>query len=394
VLKADPAPLRKTLLAWYRRNRRDMPWRRTRDAYLVWLSEVMLQQTTVKTATPYYEAFASRFPTVEALAAAREEDVLALWSGLGYYHRARNMLRAARHLQERHRGRFPKTLEAALGVPGVGLYTASAVLSIVYGVPLPVVDGNVRRVLARLFALRGPEWAKDAPYYNLADELLDQEAPGDWNQALMELGATVCTPRTPACPACPVRKACRALAKGVVDELPEGRARRAPLDVTVAAALVEKNGRLLLVRRAEGRLLGRMWEVPQTSLESRGLPDLAPELRERYGLDVEPGPLVVRARHAITHRRIRVEGYRSRLRRPPPADEDRYRWANPKDVGALQVRTTTYHAGRLSLYPTDPDRLAAKDGGRVTYDITIDGVSRVFASAQDGLIRRAGSQAA
>ena len=340
-MKVDKAPLRKALLPWYRRHRRDLPWRRTSDPYLVWLSEVMLQQTTVKTATPYYEAFAARFPTLEALAKAPEEDVLAIWSGLGYYHRARNLLRAARHIEERHRGVFPKTLDAALAVPGVGLYTASAVLSIVYGLPLPVVDGNVRRVLARLFALRGPEWSKDAAYYNLAEELLDREAPGDWNQALMELGATVCTPRKPACLACPLRKACRAFAKGLVDELPEGRARRAPVDVTVAAALVEKNGRLLLVRRAEGRLLGRMWEIPQTSLESRGLPDLGPELRERYGLEVEPGPLVVRARHAITHRRIRVEGYRSRLRRQPPADEDRYRWASPKDVDRLPVSSMT-----------------------------------------------------
>ena len=261
---------RKALLAWYRRNRRDLPWRRTDDPYRIWLSEVMLQQTTVKTATPYYEAFLERFPTLEALAAADEEDVLARWSGLGYYHRARNLRRAAQHVAERHRGRFPKTLEAALAVPGVGLYTASAVLSIAYGTPLPVVDGNVRRVLARLFALRGPEWTKDAAFYNLADEVLDQEAPGDWNQAVMELGALVCVPRKPACPACPLRRSCQAFARGLVHELPEARARRAPQDVTVAAALVEKGGRLLLVRRAEGRLLGRMWEVPQTSLESRG----------------------------------------------------------------------------------------------------------------------------
>jgi A/G-specific adenine glycosylase len=340
-VKVDKAPLRKALLPWYHRHRRDLPWRRTKDPYLVWLSEVMLQQTTVKTALPYYEAFAARFPTLSALARSKEEDVLAQWSGLGYYHRARNLLRAARHIEERHRGLFPKTLDAALAVPGVGLYTASAVLSIVYGAPLPVVDGNVRRVLARLFALRGPEWVKDAAYYNLAEELLDPEAPGDWNQAVMELGATVCTPRKPACLACPLRKACRAFAKGLVDELPEGRARRPPVDVTVAAALVERNGRLLLVRRAEGRLLGRMWEIPQTSLESRGLQDLGPELRERYGLEVEPGPLVVRARHAITHRRIKVEGYRSRLRRSPPADEERYRWATEKDVRSLPVSSMT-----------------------------------------------------
>jgi A/G-specific adenine glycosylase len=337
----SPAGLRRNVRDWYRRNRRDLPWRRTRDPYLVWLSEVMLQQTTVKTATPYYEAFAARFPTVGALAAAKEEDVLARWSGLGYYHRARNLRRAARHLQERHRGRFPKSLEEALAVPGVGLYTASAVLSIAYGAPLPVVDGNVRRVLARLFALRGPEWRKDGPYYNLAEELLDREAPGDWNQALMELGATLCTPRKPACPACPVRAHCRAREAGIAEELPEGRPRPMPVDVTIAAALIERDGRVLLVRRGEGRLLGRMWELPQTSLESKGFPDLTRELSERHGLETSPGPLVVRARHAITFRRIRLEGYRTRLRRPPPSDPDRFLWATPQQVAEIPVSSMT-----------------------------------------------------
>jgi A/G-specific adenine glycosylase len=337
VVKVD----RRALLAWYRRNRRDLPWRRTFDPYRIWLSEVMLQQTTVKTATPYYEAFLARFPTIETLAAAAEEDVLALWSGLGYYHRARNLRRAAKHVVERHRGRFPKTLEATLAIPGVGLYTASALLSIAHGTPLPVVDGNVRRVLARLFALRGPEWTKDAAFYNLADEVLDRTSPGDWNQAVMELGALVCVPRKPACPACPLRRGCLAFARGLAAELPEARPRRAPVDVIVAAALVEKGGRLLLVRRAEGRLLGRMWEVPQTSLESRGLSDLVPELRERYGLEIEPGRLRVRARHAITFRRIRVEGYSARLRRRPPEDAERYRWTTPEEVKALPVSSLT-----------------------------------------------------
>jgi A/G-specific adenine glycosylase len=203
------------------------------------------------------------------------------------------------------------------------------------------VDGNVRRVLARLFALRGKEWRTDGAFYNLAEAVLDRTAPGDWNQALMELGATVCTPRRPGCGACPVRARCRALSRGLVDELPEGRARRAPVDVTVAAALVERAGRVLLVRRAEGRLLGRMWEVPQTSLESHGHEDLVRELRERHGLEVVPGPLVVRARHAITHRRIQVEGYRAALRRPVPKDPERYRWIAPEEVSGLPVSSMT-----------------------------------------------------
>jgi A/G-specific adenine glycosylase len=319
-----------------------LPWRRGRDPYHIWVSEVMLQQTTVKTAVPFYEAFLRRFPTVTALAAAREQDVLAAWSGLGYYHRARNLLRGARYVVEQHGGRFPTTLEAALAVPGVGLYTASAVLSIAHGVPLPVVDGNVRRVLSRLFALRGPDWRKDGPYYGRAEELLERERPGDWNQALMELGATVCTPRRPACPACPLRAGCRARALGIQDRLPEAKTRRASVDVTVAAALVEREGRVLLVRRAEGRLLGRLWELPQSCLESRGLEDLRRELKECHGLDVVPGALVMRARHAVTFRRIRLEAYRARLRREPPADPERFIWATPAEIASLPVSSMTH----------------------------------------------------
>jgi len=339
--KPRPAALHRALGDWYARRRRDLPWRRTRDPFRIWVSEVMLQQTTVRAAAPYYEAFLERFPTVEHLAAARDEDVLAAWSGLGYYHRARNLRRAARHLVERHAGRFPRTLEEALAVPGVGLYTASAVLSIAYRLPFPVVDGNVRRVLARLFALRGPEWRREGAFYNLAEELLHREAPGEWNQALMELGATVCVPLRPACPACPLRAHCRAKALGVVEELPEGRARRSPVAVTVAAALITKGERLLLVRREEGRLMGRMWEVPQTSLESLGLPDLAREIEKRHGLRVVPGALVVRARHAITFRRIRLEGYRARLRQPPPADPERFRWVSAAEAADLPTSSMT-----------------------------------------------------
>jgi A/G-specific adenine glycosylase len=232
-------------------------------------------------------------------------------------------------------------MEAALAVPGVGLYTASALLSIAYGLPFPVVDGNVRRVLARLFALRGERHRREAAYYNLAEEILERDRPGEWNQALMELGATVCLPRNPACPACPLRVGCRARALGIAEELPEGKARPAPVDVTVAAALIERGGLVLLVRREPGRLMGRMWEVPQTSLESNGFHDLARELRERHGLLVTPGALAVRARHAITFRRIRLLGYRARLRRLPPDDPDRFAWVRPQELGSLPVSSMT-----------------------------------------------------
>jgi A/G-specific adenine glycosylase len=337
----DTEALHRALLGWYSRNRRDLPWRRSRDPYRIWVSEIMLQQTTVKAALPYYESFLRRFPSLQALAEEPEDEVLAAWSGLGYYHRARNLHRGAQHVAERHGARFPGSLEAALAVPGVGLYSASAILSIAFDRPLPVVDGNVRRVLARLYALSGPEYRREGPFYNLAEELLDRDSPGDWNQAVMELGATVCTPKKPACPACPLRDRCQALALRKVDELPEGRARRAPVSVTVAAALVERDGHILLAKRPDGRLLGRMWEVPQTPLEPREGLDFPRELEERYGLRVVPGPLVVRARHAITHRRITLEGYRARLASPVPADPERFRWVTPDEVAALPVSSMT-----------------------------------------------------
>lgn len=350
------------LLDWYRRNRRDLPWRRDADPYRIWVSEVMLQQTTVKAVVPFYEAFLERFPSVADLAAAREEDVLALWSGLGYYHRARNLHRGARHLTTAHGGRFPRTLEAALAVPGVGLYTGSAVLSIAFGLPLPVVDGNVRRVLARVFALSGLEWRKDGPYYDRAQEILDRDAPGDWNQALMELGATVCVPRQPACPACPLRAHCRARREDRVEELPEARSRRDTEDVTIAAALVERDGCILLVRRPEGRLLGRMWELPQTGIETRGRPDLAAEVRARHGVELVPGPLVARARHAITFRRIRIEAYRSRVCREVPSDPERFLWVTPEEIAGLPVSSMTRKVLRAAASAQLPLALEAAGG--------------------------------
>jgi A/G-specific adenine glycosylase len=336
----------KALLVWYRRGKRDLPWRRTKDPYPIWVSEVMLQQTTVKVALPYYESFLSRFDSIAALAAATEEQVLAAWSGLGYYHRARNLHKGARFLVERHGGAFPRSLEAALGIPGVGLYTASAVLSIAFGKPLPVVDGNVRRVLARFHDLRGKQWLREGPYYNLAEQLLDTSAPGDWNQALMELGATICRPRKPACPVCPLRRGCRARASGRQEELPVSRKKRPTVKVTVAAAVVERRGRLLLVRREKGRLMGGMWELPQTSLQSRGLPDLVEELQSRHGLALAPGALVASTRHTITFRRIRLEAYEARLLGRAPGDSDRHLWATPAEIASLPVSSMTHKVVR------------------------------------------------
>jgi len=274
--RLDPATtpaLHERLLAWYRAARRPLPWRESRDAYRVWVSEVMLQQTRVETVLDYWTRFVARFPNVEALAAGELDEVLALWSGLGYYSRARALHAAAKVIALEHDGRFPMTRREALALPGVGPYTAGAVLSIAYGLSEPLVDGNVIRVLCRLFAIEGDpaKGAAKAEVWRIADELVPrEESAGDWNQGLMELGATVCTARSPRCGECPVAERCAALASDRVEELPHLAARRAPLEVRLHVLLIRRNGRLLLEQRpASGRMAG-LWQLPTIELENAG----------------------------------------------------------------------------------------------------------------------------
>ncbi|MGB6432018.1 MAG: A/G-specific adenine glycosylase, partial [Candidatus Acidiferrales bacterium] len=256
------ARFRRNLLAWYHASKRDLPWRRTHDPYRIWLSEIMLQQTRVAAVIGYYERFLDRFPTIESLAAARAEEVLRLWAGLGYYSRARNLLRAAQQIIAQHGGEFPRAWDAAIALPGIGTYTAAAILSIAYGEPHAVLDGNVARVLARVDAVRGDLRAPRR--WNAltvrAQQIADPFASGDWNQAMMELGATICLPRAPLCEICPVREFCRARALGLTNSIPAARRKRAPESVTLAAAvLLDHRGRTLLVRpgAAEAALFSR-----------------------------------------------------------------------------------------------------------------------------------------
>src|SRR3984957_3809741 len=239
------------LLAWFRAHQRDLPWRSSRDPYRIWVAEIMLQQTRIAAVMPYYDRFLEHFPTVESLAAAPQQEVLKLWSGLGYYSRARNLHSAAKQIVADHAGNFPRDLEEALEVPGIGVYTAAAVLSIAYDVPLAVLDGNVARVLARLHAIRGDlrvprTWRA---LTEKADQLLARKAASDWNQALMELGEVICTPKSPRCLVCPVMQSCRAYAEGISGEIPAPRKKRAPVAMTIAAViLLDSKGRTLLGR--------------------------------------------------------------------------------------------------------------------------------------------------
>lgn len=253
------------LLAWFDAHKRDLPWRGVGDPYAVWISEVMLQQTRAGSVVPYYRRWMERFPDVDALAEADLEEVLRLWRGLGYYARARNAHRCARQVRDRCGGAFPSSADRLRALPGIGPYTAAAVASIAFGEAVPAVDGNVRRVVARLFDLPEPSLTQAR---DLAAGLMDTARAGDFNEAMMELGATVCTPRSPSCGACPVAAGCRARARGTVAERPLRR-RRGPVptrtwDVRVA---VSPQGRTLVVRRPEEGLLGGMWEFPGVEVE-------------------------------------------------------------------------------------------------------------------------------
>ena len=280
---AQTRSFRRALLNWYDQNRRDLPWRRDRDPYRIWVSEIMLQQTRVAAVLDHYARFMKRFPTVKALASARESSVLALWSGLGYYHRARRMHQAAKLIVKERGGVFPKSAEEWLEVPGIGRYTAAAIASIVFNEPVAVVDGNVERVLERLLGrVNGREAA-----WQRAEGLLDRARPGDFNQAMMELGATVCTPRSPQCLICPVNSFC--VTRGV--EEPKQQAPRKSKETYYGFA--RRDDKLLLIQRAvDASLMASMWELPSLSRESLN--------------GDEP---LLRVRHSITDTDYRVSVY-------------------------------------------------------------------------------------
>ena len=270
--EGDVATVREALLAWFDTHKRELPWRRSADPYAVWISEVMLQQTRVDVVIPYYRRWMERFPNLGALASADLDDILRVWRGLGYYARARNAHRAARMVRDLHGGVLPSTVVELRSLPGVGEYTAGAVASIAYGEPTPAIDGNARRVVARLFDWPDPS---AATLREVVGEMVDPARPGDFNQAMMELGALVCTPRTPSCGVCPMARTCISRASGTVMERPIQKKRK-PVRVLSWAVLVavSPRGHRLVVRRPPEGLLGGLWEFPAVSLDP---PEADPE---------------------------------------------------------------------------------------------------------------------
>ena len=311
------------LLAWYDRAAADLPWRRTRDPYHVWLSEIMLQQTQVATVIPYFERFVAAYPDVPTLAAAPLDDVLKRWEGLGYYSRARNLHKAAQAIVRDHVARFPETAEELQRLPGVGRYTAGAIASIAFGERVAVLDGNVIRVLSRLYDIADDvtETATKNRLWTLAESLVPADRPGDANQALMELGRTICKPRQPLCNACPLTAHCLAFQRGTQAQRPvkAPKPQTPHYDVT-AGVIWNDEGQVLIAQRPTEGLLGGLWEFPGGKVEpGETLPEcLSRELREELAIRVEVGELFVIVRHAFTHFRITLHGFRCRYVEGPP----------------------------------------------------------------------------
>jgi A/G-specific adenine glycosylase len=317
------------LLHWYDRERRDLPWRapagRLPDPYAVWLSEIMLQQTTVAAVIPFYERFLARWPTVEALAAAKLDDVLAAWAGLGYYSRARNLHQCARIVAERFGGRFPQTEDELRDLPGIGPYTAAAIAAIAFGARATPVDGNIERVIARLFAVKKPLPAAKEEIRRLAGTLTPAKRAGDFAQALMDLGASLCTPKRPSCLMCPLQRDCSAHAQGVEGTLPIKAVRsERPVRVGLAFVALREDAHVLLRKRPEAGLLGGMLEVPSTDWADT-LPPAKEALRTapvRAEWWAVPGTVV----HTFTHFKLEMLVYRAIL----PADASLTFWADPQ----------------------------------------------------------------
>lgn len=299
--------LRRALLGWYGEQGRDLPWRRSRDPYAIWISEIMLQQTQVKTVQPYYQRWLETFPTVETLAQAEQQTVLKAWEGLGYYARARNLHKAAQLIVKHHGGVFPATFEDAIALPGIGRTTAGGILSAAYNLPVAILDGNVKRVLARLVALPQPPAKAINELWQLSEQILDPQQPRDFNQAIMDLGATLCTRHRPSCLLCPWQKYCAAYRQNLQTELPMSQT-KAPLPHKQigVAVIYGKDGRILIDRRKQEGLLGGLWEFPGGKIEPNETfaECVKREIKEELGIEIKVNDQLMTVNHAYSHFKV------------------------------------------------------------------------------------------
>ncbi len=317
-----PSPsLQTRLLAWYRKNKRTLPWRGHPHPYAVWVSEIMLQQTRVETVIPYFERWMRLFPTVQALAEASERDVLNAWEGLGYYSRARNLHKAAKVIVRDFGGNLPRSLNELVKLPGVGRYTAGAIASIAFGADEPALDGNLKRVYARLFDVTEPV---DSPkgeklLWEIARRNLPPGRAGDFNQALMDLGAAVCLPKNPRCLLCPLTELCKARENGTQELLPLKKPKKVVPHHVHAAGVIVRRGRVLLARRPPQGLLGGMWEFPNGRVDADPAGELAQVLETGYRLKVQRNEALGVVQHAYTHFKVTVHAFRCELVKMPDA---------------------------------------------------------------------------
>lgn len=350
------AAFRRALRTWFDGARRDLPWRKNRDPYRVWLSEIMLQQTQVAAVIGYFERFTKAFPTVAALAAASEHEVLRLWEGLGYYRRARQLHKAAQTIVADHGGVFPDEPDAVRSLPGIGRYTAGAILSIAFNRQEPILEANTVRLLSRLSAYRGDPLARDGQQllWKFAEHLVPAEEPGLFNQALMELGALVCTPRTPKCDVCPAAKLCPTRRLGLQTEIPRPKAKKTFEAVREAAVLLARaDGRFLIVQSAAGERWGGLWDFPRYAVDAEQpagvVAEVQAKLKATLGLDAELGNRQTTLKHGVTRFRITLNAYEATLRggRLKVQGFAEARWVRKSELAEYPLNVTARQLAQL-----------------------------------------------
>lgn len=343
-------------MAWYGRSARDLPWRRTADPYRIWLSEIMLQQTQVETVKPYFTRFLEAMPTLEALAAADEQAVLRLWEGLGYYRRARQLHRAAQVIVAQHAGQFPADPEIVQRLPGIGRYTAGAILSIAFDQRRPILEANTVRLFSRLIAYPGDPSSTSGQkiLWATAETLLPNRGAGRFNQALMELGSTICQPRSPQCEACPVESLCRTRAQGLQEQIPRPKVKPPPEEVHELSAMIRRKGQVLLIQWPEGRRWAGLWDFPRFPVHGKNDAQIRRELIENVrrltGITIEPGQHLKTLRHGVTRFRITLDCYEARYvaSSEGQAEIATRRWVRPAELDGYPLSTTGRKLARLA----------------------------------------------
>ena len=339
----DINELQHALISWFEKNHRQMPWRETINPYYTWISEVMLQQTRVDTVIPYFLRFIDKFPTVKQLAKADEEEVLRLWAGLGYYSRAKNIHRGAKLICEVYDGKIPENQKELLKIPGIGSYTAGAILSIAYGKPAAAVDGNVMRVFSRLFLVYADisEGSTKKEMEKLGEAVVSANNPSAFNQGLMELGALICTPNSPKCSSCPLSFICRARRAGVQESLPVKKKKEAVKSVNMELGLLQKGDKVLLTKRPPEGLLANLWALPavEGTADGNAGRSIVMELQESYGIETSDPEPVVEKSHVFTHMKWNMQLFRLKLLSMSDIDYPEIQWVSLKEIDQYAIPT-------------------------------------------------------